>query len=149
MQKLHSLTFLTPLFVAMGLCWIAGEFYPFSSFPMYSKFDDRTYLVYLKSADGEPLPTVETISMVSSQLKKRYGAELHELKPVYGGSHYDWTTEQKRAAGEQTLAYLRDTFAPAAFADGALDGLLLVDVRLEIRDGKLETSEATIARLNQ
>ena len=65
-----SLVALIPMLIAMGLCWIAGEFYPLSSFPMYSKFDDRTYLVYLKSEAGEALPTVPTISMVASQLKK-------------------------------------------------------------------------------
>ena len=147
MPAARSFSSLTPMLLAMGLCWTAGEFYPFSSFPMYSKFDDRTYLVYLQSPEGEPLPTVESVSMVSSQLKKRYGAELHELKKQYDGSHYDWTIEQKREAGEKTLAYLRDTFAPAAFADGKLDGVSLVDVRVFLVDGKLATSEETVGQL--
>jgi hypothetical protein len=135
------------MLIAMGLCWVAGEFYPLSSFPMYSKFDDRTYLVYLKSAAGEPLPTVATVSMVTSQLKKRYGAELDELKEKYKGSHYDWTVEQKREAGENTLAYLRDTFAPQAFADGKLDGVRLVDVRIRRTAAGLEKTEQEVATL--
>ena len=142
-----TLLALIPMLIAMGLCWVAGEFYPLSSFPMYSKFDDRTYLVYLKSEAGEPLPTVPSISMVASQLKKRYGAELAELKEKYKGSHFDWTVEQKREAGEKTLAYLRDTFAPQAFADGKLDGVRLVDVRIRRTATGLEKTEQEVASL--
>jgi hypothetical protein len=142
-----SMFALIPMLLAMGLCWVAGEFYPLSSFPMYSKFDDRTYLVYVKSASGETLPTVPTFSMVSSQLKKRYGAELAELKQKYKGSHFDWTVEQKSEAGEKTLAYLRDTFAPQAFADGKLDGLQLIDVRIRRTAAGLEKTEQQVGSL--
>ena len=136
------------MFLAMGLCYLAGEFYPLSSFPMYSKFDDRTYLVYLKSQDGEALPSVATVSMVSSQMKKRYGAELADLKEIYSGSHFDWTADQKREAGENTLRYLSETFTPQAFADGKLNGVRLIDVRVRMKDGKLETSEEEVGQLN-
>ena len=146
-RHVSPVLYLIPMFFAMGLCYLAGEFYPFSSFPMYSKFDDRTYLVYLKNADGEPLPTVSTISMVSSQLKKRYGDELTELKSIYPGSHFDWSTEQKAQAGEKTLRYLRETFAPAAFENGHLGSLSLVDVRIHRVSNRLEISEAIVAQL--
>ena len=141
------------MFVAMALCWVVGrdgtraEFYPLSSFPMYSKFDDRSYLVYLKSAEGEPLPTVPTVSVFSTELKKQYGDDLDDLKEQFKGSHFDWTVDQKRLAGEATLRYLRDVRSPAAFADHKLDGLRLVDVRI-YRDGKkIVTREDEVAQL--
>lgn len=143
-----SLLVLLPMFLGMGLCYLSGEFYPLSSFPMYSKFDDRTYLVYLKSRDGKALPSVATVSMVSSQVKKRYGAELEDLKEFYSGSHFDWTADQKREAGKKTLRYLSETFAPQAFADGKLDGVRLIDVRVRMKDGKLETSEEEVGQFN-
>ncbi|MCB1078084.1 MAG: hypothetical protein KDM64_09690 [Verrucomicrobiae bacterium] len=150
----RSLLALAPMFLAMGICWVAdrrgdsAEFYPLSSFPMYSKFDARTYVAYLKSADGQPLPTVPTVSMVSSQLKKRYGDALDDLKKDYKGSHFDWTVEQKKAAGLATLVYLRDTHAPGAFANGKLKGVKLVDVRIYLKDGKLIREEQEIAQLD-
>ena len=118
-SALRTLLALIPLFAAMAICFAAGEFYPFSSFPMYSKFDDRTYLVFLKNAEGDPLPTVPAMGMPASAMKKRYGAELKELKKKYKGSHFDWSTEQKTEAGEATLAYLKSTFNPGAFGGGS------------------------------
>jgi hypothetical protein len=142
-----QLGLLVPMFVAIAVCHAVGEFYPFSSFPMYSKFDDRTYLAFLRSADGEDLPTKPTVKMVSSQLKKRYGDELDELKDKYEGSHFDWTAEQKREAGEKTLKYLKEIYAPKAFARGKLDGLRLIDVRITIENGKLVKREEEVAQL--
>lgn len=150
----RSLAVLAPMFIAMAVCWVAGrekdsaEFYPLSSFPMYSKFEERTYLTYLKSASGETLATVPTVSMVSSQLKKRYGDGLEDLKKEHKGSHFDWTVEQKRPAGLATLEYLRDTHAPKAFADGKLKGVRLIDVRIYLKDGKLVRDEQEIAQLD-
>ncbi len=135
------------MFLAMAACYIAGEFYPLSSFPMYSKFDERTYLVYLKSADGEPLGTVPAVGMVASELKKAYGDELEALKKDHKGSHFDWSVEIKRKAGEATLRYLRDTRSPEFFRDGKLDGVRLVDLRIFLTDGVLTTREEEIARL--
>lgn len=147
LPRLRAAGVLGPMFAAIAACWVAEEFYPLSSFPMYSKFDDRTYLVYLKDAGGEPLPTVGAVNMVSSQLKKRYGDELEALKRDHKGSHFDWTAEQKRPAGEATLRYLRDIHTPRAFADGRLDGLRLVDVRVYLEDNKPVTAEEEIAVL--
>ena len=139
---------LTPLFAAMALCYVAGEFYPFSSFPMYSKFDDRTYLVYLRSPDGAPLPTVPAMGLASSALKKRYGDALQDLKKKHKGSHYDWPAEWKTEAGEATLAYLRKTFNPGAFAGDKLKGARLVDLRIRMEDGKLEETEEVVATVD-
>lgn len=138
---------LCPLVIAMIACYASGEFYPLSSFPMYSKFDDRTYLVYLKSPDGEALPTIRSLSMPSSQLKKRYGAELKELKSELKGSHFDWSKEQKQKAGEATLQYLNDTFSPGSFANRKLKGAQLIDVRIRRTNGKLVVTEEPIATI--
>ena len=144
----RSLIVLTPMVLAMAACYLAKEFYPLSSFPMYSKFDDRTYLAYVKSAEGNPLATVPTFHLVASaELKKAYGNELEKLKKQYKGSHFDWSVEQKRAAGEATLAYLRDTRSPEAFKDDKLAGLQLVDLRIFLVNGKLTTSEEVVAQL--
>lgn len=139
---------LAPMFVAMAVCYAVGEFYPFSSFPMYSKFDDRTYLMILRDAEGNDLPTARSLKgMVSSELKKQYGDDLEDLKKKYKGSHFDWTVEQKREAGEATLDYLKTTRAPKAFVRGKLDGVRLIDVRISLENGKLLKSEEEVAQL--
>lgn len=143
-SALRRLLSVAPLFAAMAVCYAAGEFYPFSAFPMYSKFDDRTYLVYLRDAEGKPLPTIPVMGMPSSAMKKRYGAELKELKDRFKGSHYDWPVEQKTAAGKATLAYLRNTFNPEAFDGGRLKGAQLVDLRIRLEKGKLKQTEEVV-----
>jgi len=154
---IRGLTSLTPLIVAMLLCWVVGrsekgdkdaEFYPLSSFPMYSKFDDKTYLTYLKASDGTPLGTVPAVNMVASQLKKRYGDELDDLKKQHKGSHFDWSVEQKGPAGLATLQYLRDTHSPGSFAEGKLKGVRLIDVRLFLKDGRITREEQEVAQLD-
>ncbi|MCB1236301.1 MAG: hypothetical protein KDM91_14635 [Verrucomicrobiae bacterium] len=138
---------LLPMFMAMALCWVAGEFYPLSSFPMYSKFDPRTYVAYLESPEGKPLPTVDTVNMFSSELKKIYGDGLAELKSKQKGSHFDWTPEQRREAGEYALRYLKETHSPKSFDGGGLKGLKLVDIRIFLKDGKITHEETEIATL--
>ena len=138
---------LTPLAMVVAACWVTKEFYPLSSFPMYSSFDDRTYLTYLQSPSGEPLATVTAVNMVSSQLKKRYGDGLEDLDEQYEGSHFDWSAEQKRPAGLATIDYLREVHAPAAFRGGQLDGVRLIDLRLFLEDGKLVRKEEPIAEV--
>ncbi len=143
----RSILRLSPLGVITAVAWVTQEFYPLSSFPMYSSFDDRTYLTYLQSPDGEPLATVTSVNMVSSQLKKRYGDGLEELDEQYKGSHFDWSAGQKRPAGLATIDYLRNVHAPAAFEGGELDGVRLIDVRLFLEEGKLVRQEEPIAEV--
>ncbi|NNE90805.1 MAG: hypothetical protein HKN23_04090, partial [Verrucomicrobiales bacterium] len=94
-------------------------------------------------ADGEELPTMPTIRMYASDLKKRYGDGLKDLKKKYKGSHFDWSTEQKTEAGDATLAWLRDErkieLPP---------GTELVDVRIYLRDGKLVEEAETVGKVD-
>ncbi|NNE94026.1 MAG: hypothetical protein HKN23_20440, partial [Verrucomicrobiales bacterium] len=72
-KPLQTALFFLPFVIFTAAAYVTKEFYPLSSFPMYSKFDERTYYTYLRSADGEELPTMPTIRMYASDLKKRYG----------------------------------------------------------------------------
>lgn len=144
-EKLMGWLTLTPLVVAVLLCYWFQDFYPLSHFPMYSKFDDRTYYVYLRDGDGQALAVAATFSIYTSDLKKHYSRDLKALKKKYKGSHFDWTVDQKREAGMVTLAYLKDERSPEIFANGAMDGLTLIDVRIQRgADGKLEKREDVV-----
>lgn len=146
-QLLAWLT-LTPLVVAVAACYWLQDFYPLSHFPMYSKFDDRTYYVYLRGKDGEPLAAVPNFNIYTSDLKKHYGRDLKDLKKKYKGSHFDWTEAQKWEAGMATLAYLKNDRSPAAFKDDSMQGLILVDVRIRRgEDGRIEKREDVVGRI--
>lgn len=148
--KLMGFLTLTPLVVAVVLCYWLEDFYPLSHFPMYSKFDNRTYYVYLRGNDGEPLAAVPHLQIYTSDLKKHYGRDLKDLKKKFKGSHFDWSQEQKWEAGMATLAYLKNERSPKAFAEGKMNGLSLIDVRIQRgADGKLEKREDVVARVGE
>ena len=132
-----------PFVLIVAVSYFTKEFYPLSSFPMYSKFDERTYLTYLRGPDGKALGTVPAVGMYSSQLKKRYGAELNDLKEKYKGSHYDWSIEQKTEAGRATLEWLkteRETKLP--------ENVELVDLRIFLKNGEIVREEQVVAKFN-
>lgn len=140
------------MFVVIGVAYSTKEFYPLSSFPMYSKFDEKTYYVYPRHAEtGEAIPTVR-LQIVASDLKKHYLGELDELDEQHDHSHYEWSIEQRRPAGEATLTMLRDEWlpdrAPDVLATGELQQVELVDVRVVLKDGKLTKREEVVGSLN-
>ena len=60
-----------------------AEFYPFSSFSMYSDFSDSTYYIWLADQDGKPFPARALNSrgnISTSQIKKIYARKLDVLK---------------------------------------------------------------------
>lgn len=130
-----------PFVLVIAACYFTEEFYPLSSFPMYSKFDDRTYICYLRDADGNELPTVKSTGIYASALKKRYGAELGDLKKdkKYKGSHYDWSTERKTEAGIEALKYLEE-FGKVP------PNVQLVDRRIFIHEGKMKIEESVVGK---
>ena len=130
-----------PFVLVVAACYFTAEFYPLSSFPMYSKFDNRTYICYLRDADGNELPTVKSTGIYASELKKRYGDELKNLKKEqdYKGSHFDWTTERKAEAGSEALAYLKEF-------EKVPQNVELIDRRLYLRNGKIEFEESVVGK---
>lgn len=83
-----------------------AEFYPFSSFPMYSRFSPNPNYVYLTDAENRPLAAQNEFGALSSELKKFYDARLREIHAESGVSLSRMSIEQKRPAGEATLRHL-------------------------------------------
>lgn len=98
-----------PLTVGWGLDRDAmkkAEFYPFSSFPMYSRFSPNPNYVYLSDAEGRPLAAQGEFGALSSELKKFYDARLREIHAASGVSLSRMSVEEKRPAGEATLRHV-------------------------------------------
>lgn len=120
-----------------------GEFFPLSSFPMYSSNGEKTYMVYLTDGDGNPIAAQKVFGVRTSSLKKDYDRELSKL----GGSTYDKTVEEKEPAGRSTLEYLvRDRAADRA-RDSGLKAVQLVDMRIYRREGRLVKESEVVARV--
>ena len=90
---------------------LQAEFFPFSSFPMYSGFSPRPFVVYVADGDGKPFAANHEFLVRTSILKKDYERRLKAIKKETGVSLEDLTPEQKRPAGEATLRHLVDTLA--------------------------------------
>ena len=70
---------LWPFFLVLGLCACAfkfGEQYPITRFPMYDKFPDHTFYVYVADKNGIPIPVQDLTGVNTSKLKKPYDYEL-------------------------------------------------------------------------
>lgn len=98
-----------PLLLLTLLCLSIREQFPFSNFPMYSSFTNKTFYVHLADGTGQPVSTIASAAMHTSKLKKIYQNEvLKEMKRL-GNPRTKLTTEQKRSAGERVLATLKDS----------------------------------------
>lgn len=53
-----------------------AEFYPFSSFPMYSKFSANPSYLYLTDAEGAPIACQARLGIRASEIKKIYDKEV-------------------------------------------------------------------------
>ena len=58
-----------------GKTYPIGEFYPLSSYPMYSNFRGHDYYVYLADAEGEAVPCKD-FGITAPKLKKRFKGAL-------------------------------------------------------------------------
>ena len=114
-----------------------GEFYPFSNFPMYSRFLPRTYYVMVTDLTDAPVATVPLSGQVSSNIKKAYDRNLDELKKASVGKYKkaDLPVEERQKAGAKVLTWLMELSDPAKLK--AMGGLRLKQVDLFIEDGKI------------
>ena len=111
-----------------------GEFYPFSNFPMYSRFEPETYYVYVTDLQDHPVAVGPTFGIAISNVKKAYDRKLTNLKASVGGGKRkaDLPPEIKEVAARDVLQWLADN-APKDKRAGiqALGGLKLQHVEIE------------------
>jgi hypothetical protein len=99
-----------------------GEWYPFSSFPMYSTFEPTAYYVYVTDENDRPVSIWATFGTWPSAVKKGYDAllkaEVARLKAEaqkQGGKYsrriVEMSGEECRPAGDAILRQLRDSSA--------------------------------------
>lgn len=146
-----------PLKVALlltAVCLIVKEQFPFSHFPMYQSFSDYSFSVYVADRDGEPLPVQAITSYKTSKLKKIFHDEQRAERERLERAGVDiegfrfMTAEQRRPAGERTLAWLFDKTKPSGRAPlEAAAPLRLYYIHLRVGEDGFEREVELIAEL--
>ena len=86
-----------------------AEFYPLSSFPMYSTFSESPFLVFVTDKAGRKVAIDTDLKTHASELKKTYELKLKAYKKQagIGGRITDLPMNVKTAAGRSTLGLLK------------------------------------------
>lgn len=125
-----------------------GEFYPFSNFPMYSRFAPDTYYVYVTDLKNQPVAVGPTFGIAISNVKKAYDRKLTRLKEESGAKlkKVDLPAEMKSLAAGEVLNWLTEN-APQPDAVRALGGIRLHEVTVLYRDGRVSKNEHQVGEV--
>jgi len=125
-----------------------GEFYPFSNFPMYSRFAPDTYYVYVTDLQDKPVPVGATFGTAISNVKKAYDRKLTNLKKESGtkDKKIDMPLETKRVAADEVLHWLAEN-APDKRSLNSHAGLRLYEVNVMYREGRVSKAGRQVGEI--
>jgi hypothetical protein len=112
-----------------------AEFYPFSSFPMYSKFSANPTYLYVTDAADQPLACETQLGVRASVIKKIYDKEIRIVGKREGSAISKLPQPLKQEAGLATLRVLRDEVAKQRIAELNQGPLRLYEVIIRRGDG--------------
>ncbi|MBL9142486.1 MAG: hypothetical protein JNM99_02285 [Verrucomicrobiaceae bacterium] len=127
-----------------------GEFYPFSNFPMYSRFEPETYYVYVTSEKGDLVPVGPMFGRSISDVKKAYDRKLSNLKKsIKGVRKVDMPADKKAEAAKECLQWLVE-ITPPVNQDKlkALGTIHMHEVQIEFVDGKINKADTLVGSLS-
>ena len=126
-----------------------GEFYPFSNFPMYSRFSPDTYYVYVTDLQNKPVAAGHLFGTSVSNVKKAYDRKLTNFKKEAGGKgkKADLPIAKKNEAANEVLKWLADN-SPVPDQVKALGGIRLHQVDVVFKDGEVSKSEFQVGELS-
>ena len=92
-----------PLLVLVLGLQLIKEFYPFSHFPMYQRFDEQATYLFITNEKDEPLPMQTHFSYKGARLKKSFKNSLREVAEDHGRKLETATEADMEAAGTDVL----------------------------------------------
>lgn len=119
-----------------------AEFYPFSSFPMYSKFSANPSYLYLTDTEDAPIACQPVLGVRASVIKKIYDKEVRIVGKREGSSISTLPQPFKQEAGMATLRVLREEVAKERVAAENIGPLRLHEVIIR-RDHEGNIDETT------
>lgn len=127
-----------------------GEFYPFSNFPMYSRFEPDTYYVYVKDTRDQVVPVGTQFGRSISDLKKTYDRKLATLKSKakLKQDKLDLPAAIKDEAARDALQWLVSITPKGKQASLlAHEGLVLYEVRIVFDEGRIKKTSTAVGRI--
>jgi hypothetical protein len=121
------------------------ENYPFSHFPMFSSFSDRSYFIHLADADGTALRTRQ-FGLSNSAMKKIFDRYRRAELNHFADAGNERVPLAEAAAGESLLRYLDGLPATRPVARKLLPGLQVQHVKVHQELNNLIVETRTIAR---
>ena len=123
-----------------------GEWYPFSNFPMYSKFSESAYLVYITDLEDRPVAIYPTFGTWPTAIKKSYDARLKDLAKGQKHGVKDLSDEQSRPAA---VGVLQQICQESKYPDEVKrhSGYRLVVEDIWVQDGHIEQKPRTMGEL--
>ena len=125
-----------------------AEFYPLSSFPMYSKFSPNPSYLYITDTNDEPIACETELKVRASVIKKIYDKEVRIVGKREGTGISKLAQPFKQEAGLATLRVLRNEVAKEHI--GSLDPGPLRLYEVIIRrggDGGIEETTTFVGEL--
>jgi hypothetical protein len=92
-----------PLLVLVLFLQIVEEFYPFSQFPMYQRFDEQATYLFVTNGKDEIIPVQKHFSYGTSRVKKSFKNSLRDEAKKHGRKLETATEEDMKAAGADVL----------------------------------------------
>lgn len=127
-----------------------AEFYPLSSFSMYSTFSETPFLVFITNSSGDKVAIDSSLKTHASELKKTYEIRLKALKKKLSlpGKITDLPMDVKAEAGQETLTLLKDRPEVQKFLEATADPRLqLHEIVLTAGDHGINQRTSLIAEL--
>jgi hypothetical protein len=127
-----------------------AEFYPLSSFSMYSTFSESPFLVFVTDGDGQKVAIDTALKSHASELKKTYEVRLKLLKKQadLDGRLTDIPVELKSEAGRDTLSLLKARPAVQEYLATRPDQTLqLHEIVLTAGENGIEQRQQLVAEL--
>lgn len=120
---------------------LVREQFPFSNFPMYSRFSERTFYLYITNESDEPIP-FRHFSFTSTGLAKVYLSIIWANQPKANVTKM--SPAQLEDAGREVVQYLKSR--PRKRTDVAgFEALRLYQVNLTLRAGQVHEETVLIA----
>ena len=125
-----------------------GEFYPFSNFPMYSRFAPDTYYVYVTDLKDEPVPIGQTFNIASSDVKKAYDRRLDAIKKSTSqkARRKEMPLELRARAAEDVLRWLTEN-SQKPDAVRAIGGIRLYQADVTYEDGRVTEKRERVGEI--
>ena len=121
------------------------ENYPFSHFPMFSSFSNRTYFIHLADGDGTALRTRQ-LGLSNSAMKKIFDRYRRVESKHFADAGSERVPLAEAAAGRSLLRYLDGLAAAKPAARKLLPGLQVQHVKVHQEADNLVFETRTIAR---